>query len=325
MKWIFGFFMLSVVLTSCDNELVVADKWKDIPIVWGLLNAADTAHYIRVEKAYLDPNTSALTIAKIPDSLYYENATVFLKRIATGQEFELDRVDGTLEGFPRDTGVFAHSPNYLYKIKSDEINLIPGEEYQFILRRGDNTAPVTAETLILPQPVLRNPDVDFLLGFKRNSLFLFSWNEIPEARIFEIHIRFHYHEKNAESGGFFIPKQVEWTVVKNLTTREYNMDGGDFYSAVRSNLEVDPTATRIFDSLDIIVWAGGKEMAEFIKITQANTGITGTQDIPQFTNLSEGLGLFSSRSKSTDTGFRITTLTLDSLRNSVTTKPLNFQ
>src|SRR5688572_30550330 len=148
MKWIFGLLTLSIILYSCDNELVVIDEWKDIPVVWGLLNKSDTAHYIRVEKAYLDPTTSALDIARIPDSLYYENASVSLKRVNTGQIFPLERVIGELEGYPRDTfqqsdpdsaGIFAETPNYLYKIKANVINLVVGEAYEFILDRGDGT------------------------------------------------------------------------------------------------------------------------------------------------------------------------------------------
>ena len=92
MKWILGLICIGFLFTACDNTLVVTDKWKDIPIVWGFLSKSDTAHYIRVEKAFLDPNTSAYTIARIPDSLYYENAVVTLKRIASGQVFTLTRV-----------------------------------------------------------------------------------------------------------------------------------------------------------------------------------------------------------------------------------------
>src|SRR5688572_27152203 len=137
MKWIFGLLTLSVILYSCDNELVVTDEWKDIPVVWGLLNASDTAHYIRVEKAFLDPTTSAFDIAQIPDSLYYDNASVSLRRISSGQVFPLQRVNGDLEGYPREEGIFAETPNYLYKIKANSINLMPGELYEFILERGE--------------------------------------------------------------------------------------------------------------------------------------------------------------------------------------------
>src|SRR5687768_2088220 len=325
MKWIFAPLAFIVLFSSCDNELVVTEQWKDIPVVWGLLSKSDTAHYIRVEKAFLDPTTSALNIARIPDSLYYDNATVSLKRVNTGQIFPLERVIGELEGYPRDSGLFAETPNYLYKIKANVINLVVGESYEFILDRGDGKPLVTAETIILPKPVLRVPSPGSLLAFKRNQDFKFMWNPIPDAGIFEIEIVFHYGERKPATGNQFFPKEFEWTVVRNLTTNDWQIDGVDFYNAVKSNIEVDFEATRRYDSLDINIWAGGKELLDYITILNANTGHTSTGDIPQFTNLSEGVGIFSSRNVSYNTGFQLTNQTLDSLKNSVITEDLNFQ
>ena len=52
MKWMFGLIFTGFLFTACDNELVVTDKWKDIPIVWAFLSKSDTAVYIRVEKDF---------------------------------------------------------------------------------------------------------------------------------------------------------------------------------------------------------------------------------------------------------------------------------
>lgn len=325
MKWIFGICIVGLLFGSCDNELVVTDQWQDIPVVWGLLNKSDTAHYIRVEKAFLDPTTSALDIARIPDSLYYETATVSLRRVNTGQTFLLQRVNGDLEGYPREGGIFAETPNYLYKIKANIINLVIGEKYEFILDRGDGTPLVTAQTIILPKPVLRNPSAGSQLSFKRNSLFTFMWNAIPDAGIFDVKLRFHYRERSPETGNVYVPKKAEWTVARNLVENEFKMEGIEFYNAIKSNVGENFEATRLFDSVDIVVWAGGKELAEFIRVTQANSGITSTQDIPSYTNLSEGIGIFSSRNVSYNTGFKLTPQSLDSLKNSVVTDLLNFQ
>lgn len=325
MKWFFALILAASLLTSCDNELVVTDTWKDIPVVWGLLSKSDTAHYIRVEKAFLDPTTSALEIAQRPDSLYYEDATVTLTRISSGQVFTLTRVNGDLEGYPRDSGIFASIPNYLYKIKADQLNLVVGEDYKLTVDRNDNKPLVTAETVVLPKPVLRNPVPGAMLSFRRNSSFTIQWNEIPEAGVYDVLIHFHYRERSPETGAFYVPKSFEWVVQRNLLDREVKIDDGtEFYTAVKANIAENSEATRLFDSLDIIVWAGGKELAQFIEIAQANFGLTSTQDIPTFTNLSEGVGIFSSRNVSVYSGFQINDQTLDSLRDGSITKDLNF-
>jgi hypothetical protein len=325
MKWMFGLIFTAFLFTSCDNELVVTDQWKDIPVVWGFLSKSDTAHYIRVEKAFLDPTTSANTIARIPDSLYYDNAVVTLKRITSGQVYTLTRVDGTAEGYPRADGVFAEVPNYLYKIKANQINLMVGEEYEFSLQRNDQTDPVTAKTIILPSPVLRNPPVGSLLSFKQNVDFYFNWNPIEDAGVFDLQMRFNYYERSPETGNINVLKSIQWTVAQGLVEREYYMDGAEFYNSINANIEEDPLATRLFESVDIIVWCGGKELEEYITILGANDGITSTQDIPLYTNLSEGRGIFTSRNVSDNMDFGLTNASLDSLKNGSITGDLNFE
>ncbi len=331
MKWMLGLIFTGFLFTACDNELVVTDKWKDIPIVWAFLSKSDTAVYIRVEKAFLDPNISADSIAQIADSIYYPDAVVKLKRIASGQEYTLTRVDGNLEGYPREAGAFAQFPNYLYKIKGNIINFVVGDEYQFILKRDEHSELVTAETIILPAPVLRNPSVGTSLLFKSNSDFTFSWTEIPDAGIYDLQMRFNYREKSPETGNLFIPLSVEWTIAQGLVfaegtaTPKHLMNGGEFYNSVSANIDVVPGATRIFESIDIIVWCGGKELQTYQTITLANTGITSTQEIPEFTNLSEGKGLVTSRNFSDNMGYGLHNQSLDSLKNGSITGDLNFQ
>ncbi len=101
---------LGLLLSACSNDFEVTAPWKEIPIVYGILSPQDTAHYLRIEKAFLDPNQSALEVAQIADSLYYpENSiTVWLvPTINPNNRIQLQRVNGALEGYPRDPGVFA--------------------------------------------------------------------------------------------------------------------------------------------------------------------------------------------------------------------------
>ncbi|HJW31186.1 MAG TPA: hypothetical protein VJ508_18290, partial [Saprospiraceae bacterium] len=245
MKWILGWICLAVVLVSCDNELVVTDKWKDIPVVWGLLSKSDTAHYVRVEKAFLDPTTSAYDIARIPDSLYYENAVVSLKRISSGQLYNLTRVDGDLEGYPREGGIFADTPNYLYKIKESQINLVVGEKYQLIVQRDDHSDPVTATTIILRKPVVTIPNTAALISFKSKANTRFKWNVIDSAGIYDLHLLFHYSERSPATGNLYVPKSFDWVVVRNLEENEKSVDGSEFYNTVKANIDEDINATRL--------------------------------------------------------------------------------
>ena len=89
MKKLLLLLPFGLLLSACSNDFEVTAPWKDIPVVYAILSPQDTAHYIRIEKAFIDPDKSALEIARIPDSLYYpENAiSVFLERTENQSSF----------------------------------------------------------------------------------------------------------------------------------------------------------------------------------------------------------------------------------------------
>jgi len=100
---IFVVTLSAIFISNCSNEIKLSSDWKDVPVVYGLISKNDSLNYIRVEKAFLDESKSALDIARIPDSLYYENLTVQLVSVdaVNPVTFNFERVDGNLEGFPR--------------------------------------------------------------------------------------------------------------------------------------------------------------------------------------------------------------------------------
>lgn len=324
---------------SCSNEFDLVDDWKNIPVVYGLLSRADTAHYIRVEKAFLDPETSAFEIAQIPDSLYYSNIRVELERTATGQKFPLNRVDGNLEGYQREAGVFANSPNYLYKIDSASIDLIENEEYRLLVTDGSSDALLTeAVTKIIGDYESRANQPSNPIGFRYESPVNISWRikeDDSSAFFYDLRLVIHYREQDINVSNEFVNKEIEWIVEDNIE-RESNggnlvpitnvrFSGITFYRFLEENLEVSSSITRQFQYIDIIVNAGGKDLFDYINIGQSNTGITSSQAIPSYTNLSEGIGVFSTRNQAIFPNYFIDTKSADSLRNGIYTRDLNFQ
>ena len=82
---------------------------------------------------------------------------------------------------------------------------------------------------------------------------------------------------------------------------------------------------RIFINIDMQVVAGGEELEKYINVALANSGITGSQELPSFSNLSEGQGIFSTRSVLDFKNFSLSLETRDSLKNGSITGHLNFQ
>ncbi len=332
-----GYLLLALTLSlsqnACKDELQLNAPWKDIPVIYGMIDRTDTAYYIRVEKVFINPEGDITEIAQIPDSIYYpEDAiAVFLTDLESGTKKQLQRVDGNLEGYPREAGPFADQPNYLYKLKASVLPLGENVPVGLTIERQGSAGDVTAEAAVLgeisPSGLIDGSQVTFKYD-QQNS---FRWTSGSEARIFDVEMHIHYDEWEAGHSQDAVSKTLVWTMARSVprssssSTTIIKIDGIDFYTTLAASLEAKPTTLRQFTGMDMIVIGAGQAVEEYIKITQANTGITAAQDIPTYTNIDGGLGLFSSISKGGVFGLQLSSTTLDLLKNGEYTADLNFQ
>ncbi len=317
-----------VILFSCDNSLDLNEGWKDIPVTYGFLNPSDTAQYIRVEKVFNDPNASAIVAAKIADSLYYKNISVVLIRDKTSYSYPLQLVDGNLDGFVRDTGAFANIPNYLYKIKTTDIVLNPSENYTLLVTKENGDTLTEAKTRILKDIVIYIPSENTLarpvkLGYdlKHNI----SWDLDSDAGYYDLFLTMNFKEKDKTVGDIWIKKSLDWKIATGISKGNYKYLGKDFFIFLRDNLKVDNNIERRFSTFDLKVRSVGKELKNYTDILNSNLGITSSQQIPTYTNMSNGFGVFTSINITEMKGFYLSDETLDSLSSGIYTKDLNFK
>jgi len=323
--------LVLIILCGCSNELTLTGEYKDIPIVYGLLSPIDTAQYIRVERAFIDPAVSAVEIAQNPDSIYYENATVKLIRESDGSEYLLERVDGSLEGYPRQDGAFVSNPNYLYKIRTEDIPLEGGERFGINISRGDGLPEVTASTTIVEPILITQPSSFSALSIVPESDSRFSWVTNETSFVYDLKMYFHYLEKDLTvANSIFEERTAIWDIRTGVPNPESGDDikleipGEEFYSFLLGQLTPGDDFDRRAINADVALFVGGEELATFQSVAAANTGITSSQDIPIFSNLSEGRGIFSSRTIQTRLELELSPPMLDTLRNGAAVSDLNF-
>lgn len=323
MKYIVFIGAVLMGIYSCSNEFDITEDRKDIPVVYGLINPVDTATYLRIERGFISDDQSALDIAQIPDSLYYMNLDARIIDVESGEEFTLTRVDGNEEGYVRDQGVFAVAPNYLYKLSADEFTPIEKKTYELRLDRGDNLSTVTASTIVVDNPRISRPADGFPLVFRNGFETIFEWKLSDEGKIYDLYLEVKYSESIDNAP--FENKRLKWDLATSYRDQIISIEGQRFFNFLASQIEENPLAIRSFGNVDVVLVTGGQEVLDFISIGQANLGITSSQDIPTYTNLSEGVGIFSSRNVERKNSVSLTQITLDSLRMGAATRNLNFQ
>ncbi len=325
-----------VFAQSCSNDFELTAPWKEVPIVYAILSPNDTAHYVRIEKAFLDPEISALQIAQIPDSIYYPaNAIqVFIEEVATNRKFPLTRVDGRLEGYPRKDGIFATSPNWLYKTKE---TLVPGRRYRLRIVRNDGRPDVTAETTIPGNFTIQSPDPSLIpvrITFLRDRSSNITWFCDSNGVYFSIRFRIRIRENNL-NGTLVKRDTLYWTPVPN--TRRSNVLTGNgfltterilsesFYRFLVENLPPANNTFRRFEGIDITLEGGGREIERYLETAAANAGITGAELVTLYTNLSEGFGIFTGKNLVTLPNVSVTPETVNSMNERSPERDLNFQ
>lgn len=327
---LFASLLVGVLLTACSNDFEVNAKWKDIPVVYGLLDLADSAHYIRVERAFLDPKADALELAKNPDSIYYENAIVTLERLSNNQIFTLTKVDGNTWGHPREDGVFATAPNWLYRIDSAALLLKAGEKIRLHIDRGNGLPDVTSQTVIVAPSVLLSPSgTNSTLNFTSKTTDI-SWKAADSAFIFDANLYVNYAEYVVGDPANITYHSIKWPWAKGLRRESNNnsftveKDGTEFFDLIKNNIPVDQNKKRIFQGIDLELISGGQYLENYVSVTLANTGITSSGEIPTYTNMSEGLGIFDAVNKFWRYNIGLDNKSRDSLKMGYRTANLNF-
>ncbi len=336
-------------ITSCSEKFDVAAPYKDITVVYGYLDMADTAHYIRIQKAFLDENKSAVTMAQTADSNFYSNVNVRIERYnSTGSNVYIDsihlnRVDLTIEGYPKQPGSFFTAPSYAYKFTN-------ALDPRFIYRLKI-TNLTTGVTDSADAPVINNqlPVATGAPGFKVDPIDIVDLNldgmnffsmlpyryyildanytstpnynykgETSPAKVAQTIIRFNWMDSNILTKTL-TPKYFDFDAGYQSLSKsdfEYKIENRSLYNAISSGLGAAPDNTvRLLDRCDITVYLSTTDYNNYRQAIQVQgNGLTASEIAPVYTNIKGAnvLGLFTSRARRTGK-ITMTERTVDSL------------
>jgi hypothetical protein len=340
MKKLLFLLPFGLLLSACSNDFEVTAPWKEIPVVYGILSPQDSAHYIRIEKAFLDPDKSAFEVAQIADSLYYPESaiTVWLERTDNQNRIALKRVNGALEGYPRVPGVFADQPNWLYKANTAGFPLLAGKKYRLVIERQDGKADITAETTLPGDFKIIKPDVNAVvpkIAFLGSKSTPIQWRTDENGVFFNVTLIVRINERNL-NGTLINTQEFVWDAATNEERKGTPVSGGvyegsiglsgiSFYNFLAQRLpRLGPNRYREFASCDIIIDGGGKEIKDYLETSNANGDLTGAETFPNFSNISEGFGIFTGKNQTIAQNIRFDVLTVDSMNMSSIADTLGF-
>lgn len=319
---IFTFFAFALLFSACNNELILTSGGDPIPVTYAIIDAKDTAMYIRLEKAFVDETIPPATLAQDPNNLYYDNASVVLTNSRTNQKYTFVKVDGNKEGYMRTEGAFAQTPNTLYKFKNQGVAWSYVDDYTIDIVADENTK-ITSITKLVEPAFLVKPNSTAAIDFDDTQNIRYSWNDGDNSTIHSMKMTINIIE--SVNNGPFSKKTLVWNVFSNIEGTRYEFAGKEFYSILAGQLTKATNTKRIIENIDVEFVSGGKSVLDYARVSQANLGITSSGEVPTYSNLSIGRGIYGSVAKVENKGLSLSRNTIDRLKNSELTKDLNFQ
>jgi hypothetical protein len=298
MRKSFAFIIIfSVFLTTaCSNKLNVLAPYKRITVVYGLMDQSDTAHYIRINKAF-EGNNDAYTMASNFDSIYYpaNQLLVQLQDISNGN------LVTTLTLTPDSSitlpvGIFP-TKQILYKTKA-KLNV--NDQYNLVVTNQKDNKILTGSTSLLPDetftPALTN-GTTLGMSTSNNSPSKIGWTSIPNGRIYQMVFRFFYFEQTPSGSG---EQHIDWIFAPQTANTilggeqmTYAFTEQDFFQEVKTNVPIISGAQRKADSLQVIFTTGSDDFNTYIQLSQPALGIN--QDVPSFSDVKNGIGIYTAR------------------------------
>ncbi len=326
-------FMLVAVLllASCETDFEINAPGSDITVVFGLLDQNDSIHKIKINKAFLGEE-DAIVMAQDPvNSDYGDILTVQVEEYLNGnlsRTFQCTRTEIT----DKEEGLFYYPNQYIYVFTAD---LKTDAIYRLVITNNETSKVVEAETGLVGdfsvEKPYYNPSNPVLNLVGNNGLYVEAeakWKSAVNGRLYEPVFRFNYREVDQATSDT-TDKHIDWRLT---SVKSQNLNGGEiminlynsesFYRYLEANIPVDYSKTRLIGKVDFIISVGGDELTTYIDLNGPSSSII--QERPAYTNVSNGIGIFSCRRTIRKT-FSLSFYSVDKLINGEYTNQLNFQ
>lgn len=309
-----------IVCTSCKNSLNVLAPYKDVTVVYALIDQNADTNYIRINKGF-EGNGNAVTMAKQYDSIYYPvsniNAVLEDSNPANGKVVNI-KLDTTTTK-PLGAGVFSYPKQLLYYTTA----ILNTSDYYNILIVNNKTGKVVrGSTSLLQDAEITTPgnfeaNKIFYLSDQSNTPTQFGWNSSPNGRIYQLTLLFYYDNQTASGPRVLQPPlqlvfaEQTATTIAGGEAMVYNLTHQQLFSLIATSLQPEQNVTRYADSLGVIFTTGSDDMNTYIQLSQPRTGIN--QDVPSYSDVENGIGLYTARHVQTFYK-QIDKVTLDSIQ-----------
>ncbi len=296
--------MLSLVIfSSCKTDVNIYEEGEETTIVYGYLDVNADTNYIKITKSFIG-NVLELAPDYSASNYDYKLNVKLIGKFATNPNaVQTEILDTTSIYKPYDpTGIFYSGRDQVLYYTTKK--LLENTEYQLVIERNDGQV-IKSKVKTISSSEVTKPWVT--INFESNSTNQITWkaNDIYNlAAYYEVIGYFHYKQLNP--GGDTVNYSMKWVMGSgtgdelwnsSIFRLSVNYTPSDFYKRLAADDNIvnnSPNYVKRFvDGFEVVVTSTGDELYNLIVIQNSGGAI---QDTPEYTNIDNGMGIFSSRS-----------------------------
>ena len=324
-KLTFLFLLSSILFSSCETDFNVNADWKEVTVVYSLLDQNEDKQYIRINKAFLG-NENAYVMASVADSLNYNpnNLEVKIDKLsASGNVLETKILTDTI--IFKEDGLFSVEENIIYVFDTDNF-LNEEKEYKLTISNLVSGNIISSQTKLIHDLTLmsafNNPA--YKMGFYSQtgdfSNTTIEWTHSKNAAIYQMTLFISYTEYGADTIVKTVQKVYPIIEYDGNPNMSQQITGEEFFNLLAYNIPSSSTVNRRINNLDILFSVGTADVHTYINLNEPPTGIVQERDL--FTNIDGGIGLFAARYNKMQENIFLTTTTKEAIATNLDS--LNF-
>ena len=318
LKYLSVFALLFFGLSACEDDIKLDGDFVETAVVYGLLDQADSIHYIKITRAFIGPG-SALDNALIADSSYFEQVEATVSEVVNGQVTRTWQLQDTIVQDKDTNGIFYAPEQKAYYFKTlptgplEAIqtstnpllsSLKPTATYRFKAIINGGEFEVSGETELVHGMTSPTASQNFTFKFANDpGIYVPSGVAISNsgnAFIASAHLDVLFNE---HQGAVKTEKSFRWKLgeanVEPYSSRTFTAAGKTFFDLITSNVTTDPSIDkRTFQGFNIIITGGAEDLYNYMAVNKPGSSLA--QSKPSYTNLNvtngkRVVGIFSSR------------------------------
>ncbi|GAB1405985.1 hypothetical protein MASR1M74_31670 [Lentimicrobium sp.] len=297
----------TLIFSACETDFDITADYKDITVVYGLLSQNDSVHYLKINKAFLGKG-NALVFAKEPDSMsYHDDLEVIIEEIKNETVTHTIVFDTTTIA-NKNPGIFYYPEQQVFSAEYEIPSDYGSRTYRLQITNKKTGKVVTSHTPLIydfsfstPRP--GQPVINFTSEYAQKI----EWRSAKNGKRYDVTLRFWFDELIRGSSDTLF-RYVDWALG---TEKSGDINGGQqmelqykpegFFNMANSKIPYKPgseisedqVVARLVNRAEVIFDISGDDLNTYMEVNEPSSGIV--QDKPEYTNIDNGIGLFSCR------------------------------